>query len=152
MKKKRLIPFVMAAGLLLCSCSSQGAKRSIVHTENAPSAIGPYEQAIIIDNMVYTSGQIGLDPKTNTLVSGGIENETKQVLDNIGAVLTAANTSFNHVIKANIYLTDLNNFTIVNDIYASYFKDGNYPARSCVEISALPKGALIEIETIAYIN
>jgi 2-iminobutanoate/2-iminopropanoate deaminase len=120
----------------------------VINTENAPAAIGPYSQAIVCNGMVYCSGQIPIDPKTGELVSQSIEAETKQVLENISAVLKEAGCGFEHVIKANIFIKDMNDFTKINEVYASYFK-APYPARACVEVSRLPKDVRVEIEVIA---
>jgi 2-iminobutanoate/2-iminopropanoate deaminase len=122
----------------------------IVNTNNAPAAIGPYSQAIIIDNKVYTSGQIPIEPTTNALVEGGIVEQTKQVIRNLQAVLKAAGSDLNKAVKVTVFLTDMNNFETVNQIYAQHFSSP-YPARSVIEVSALPKGSLIEIELVASI-
>lgn len=120
----------------------------IIATNEAPEAIGPYSQAIETDNMIFCSGQIALKPGTTELISESIEQQTEQVLENLEAVLRAGGYNLENVVKTTIYLTDLNNFTIVNGIYAKYF--GDYmPARATVEVSGLPKNALIEIDCIA---
>ncbi|MDY0184753.1 MAG: RidA family protein [Desulfuromonadaceae bacterium] len=121
-------------------------KTSIV-TPNAPAAIGPYSQAIKAGNMVFFSGQIPLDPITGELVGRDIETQTRQVMRNMHAVLEAAGMDFGHIVKANIYLKDLNDFAVVNKIYAEHVPNPA-PARACVEVAALPKDALIEIEWI----
>ena len=120
-----------------------------VQTTKAPSAIGPYSQAIVSGNLVFCSGQIGLDPETGNLVDG-IENQTKQVMENIKAVLSAADSDLNHVVKTTIFIKNISDFATVNQIYGDYFSD-HKPARSTVEVSNLPKGALIEVEVIAII-
>lgn len=120
-----------------------------INTENAPKAIGPYSQAIKVDNLLFISGQLGIDPKTSTLLDG-IEAQANQAFKNIEEILKASNSSLADVCKTTIFITDLNNFSLVNEIYSSYFK--NKPARSCVEISKLPKNALIEIEAIAIVK
>ena len=122
--------------------------KKIIETRHAPSAIGPYSQAIEIDGTVYLSGQIGLDPKTGAIVQGGIEHETRQVLDNIREVLRAAELGYRDVVKTTIFLISLADFEIVNGVYGEHFTEG-YPARSTVQVSALPRGARIEIEVIA---
>ena len=122
--------------------------KKIIETRHAPSAIGPYSQAIEIDGTVYLSGQIGLDPKTGAIVQGGIEHETRQVLDNIREVLRAAELGYRDVVKATIFLISLADFEIVNGVYGEHFTEG-YPARSTVQVAALPRGARIEIEVIA---
>ncbi|MEO0226109.1 MAG: RidA family protein [candidate division WOR-3 bacterium] len=125
-------------------------KRSeIFKTDKAPAAIGPYSQAVGFGQFIFTAGQIGLDPKTGTLVQGGIENQTRQVLENIKAVIEGAGSSLEKVLKTTIYLKNLDDFAKVNEIYARYFSK-EPPARSTVEVANLPKGALIEIEAIAY--
>lgn len=120
-----------------------------VTTPNAPLAVGPYSQAIRSGKTIFCSGQIGLDPKTNQLASGGIETETKQVLQNLTAVLEAAGSDKNCVAQCTIFLTDMNNFSKVNKIYESFFSGGIKPARQTVEVSKLPKNASIEISCVA---
>ncbi len=118
-------------------------------TNLAPQAIGPYSQAIEANGFVYCSGQIGLVPDTSELVQGGIVNETKQVLKNLQAVLLAAGTDFNKVIKTEVYLVNLSDFGVVNEIYQGYFNGDNPPARATIEVSALPRSAMIEISCVA---
>ncbi|MCH5209151.1 MAG: RidA family protein [Oscillospiraceae bacterium] len=120
-----------------------------VHTENAPAAIGPYVQAKITGDLVYTSGQIPIDPKTGNLVDGGIETQAKQVCENLKAVLEAAGTSLEKVVKTNCYLKDIGDFAAFNAVYAEYFTEK--PARSCVGGLQIPKGALVEVEVIAEV-
>lgn len=122
-------------------------KREVIHTSNAPGAIGPYSQGIVVGDFVYTSGQIPLNPATGELVTD-IKLATKQSMENVKAILEAAGTSLDNVIKTSIFLKDLNDFSIVNEIYGTYFKE-NPPARSCVQVAKLPKDAVIEIEAIA---
>lgn len=117
-----------------------------IATNNAPAAIGPYAQAVKVGDWLYTSGQIPLTPE-GELVEGGIEEQTKQVLSNLKAVLDAAGARIDQVVKATVFLTDLGNFAKVNELYAEFFQD-HTPARSCVQVAALPKGAQIEIELI----
>jgi len=119
----------------------------VIATKSAPDALGPYEQAIDTGATVYTSGQLGLDPATGTLPEG-IEAQTHQALKNLQAVLAEAGLSFANVVKTTVFVQDLGDFATVNAIYATYFTQG-YPARSCVQVAALPKNALIEIECIA---
>lgn len=126
------------------------SSKEIVNTSNAPSAIGPYSQAIKINKMVYLSGQIAIDPKTQKLIDGDIETQTKRVLDNLKAVVNAAGSSLENVVKTTIYLTDIDDFPRVNEIYASYFSSGR-PARSTICVARLPKDAKIEIDAIAEI-
>ncbi|AEE90370.1 Enamine/imine deaminase [Tepidanaerobacter acetatoxydans Re1] len=122
--------------------------KKVINTNLAPKAIGPYSQAIMLEDLLFASGQIAIDPKKGEIVEGGIEAQTSQVMENIKNILSAAEMDFSNIIKTTIFLTDLNNFSLVNDIYGGYFTK-EPPARSCVEVSRLPKGALIEIEVIA---
>ncbi len=121
--------------------------KEIISTKKAPSAIGPYSQGMIVGDLVFTSGQIPLNPESGELVTE-ISKATVQVMANLSAVLEAAGSSLEKVIKTTIFLQDLNDFEKVNEIYGDYFKD-NLPARSCVQVAKLPKGAIIEIEAIA---
>ena len=123
-------------------------KKSVKTTE-APEAIGPYSQAIRIGDFLYTSGQISLDPKTMEMITGNIELETEKVLQNIEAILSAEGLNFGHVIKTTVYLTDLSEFTRMNQVYEKFFSNTK-PARACVQVAALPKGAKIEIDAIAH--
>lgn len=118
-----------------------------VHTDSAPAAIGPYVQAKITGNLVYSSGQIPIDPATGNLVDGEIEEQTKRVCENLKAVLEAAGSSLTKVVKTNCYLKDINDFAAFNGVYAEYFTEK--PARSCVGGLQIPKGALVEVEVIA---
>lgn len=126
--------------------------RKTVATKKAPAAIGPYAQANIVDNFVFTSGQIPLDPQSGSIVEGGIEAQTRQVFANLSAVLEEAGSSLEDMVKTTCFLADMNDFTTVNDIYATYFPSGVFPSRSAVQVAKLPKGALIEIEAIAVIK
>jgi 2-iminobutanoate/2-iminopropanoate deaminase len=125
-----------------------GHMKKIISTDDAPAAIGPYSQAVRSGNLVFCSGQIPLDPKLGEIVSGDIAVQTRRVLDNIAAVLRAEGLGFDNVVKTTIFLTNLGDFQTVNEIYGSCFKQ-NPPARSTVQVSALPKGANVEIEVIA---
>jgi 2-iminobutanoate/2-iminopropanoate deaminase len=125
--------------------------KKIVSTEKAPKAIGPYSQAILAEDLVYTSGQLGLDPATMELVEGGIEAQTRQVLTNLRHVLETADSGLNFVIKTTVFLQDMGEFAKMNAIYAEFFPE-NPPARSTVQVAALPKGALVEIECVALLN
>lgn len=118
-----------------------------IHTENAPAAIGPYSQAIVAGNIVFTSGQIPIDPTTGAITAEGIQEQTEQVCKNLAAVLEAAGTSLQKAIKTTCFLQDMADFAAFNEVYASYFTEK--PARSCVAIRTLPKNALVEIEVIA---
>ena len=122
--------------------------KKIISTSEAPAAIGPYSQAIRSGNFLFCSGQIPLEPESGQIVSGDIATQTRRVLDNIGAVLKAEGVAFENIVKTTIFLTDLGNFQTVNEVYGSYFKQ-QPPARSTVQVSALPKGANVEIEVIA---
>jgi 2-iminobutanoate/2-iminopropanoate deaminase len=122
-----------------------------IHSDAAPKAIGPYSQAIVANGFIFCSGQTPIDPATGNLVPGGIEEQTHQVFKNLRAVLEAAGTDFEHVVKSNVFLKDMNNFAAMNGIYASYFK-GTPPARSTVEVARLPKDCMVEIEMIALLK
>lgn len=124
--------------------------RKIVATDKAPAAIGPYAQANIIGNLVITSGQIPIEPATGNLVEGDIEVQTRQVFANLKAVLEAAGSSLDKIVKTTCFMDNMNDFAKMNEVYASFFS-GDYPSRSAVEVAKLPKGALIEIEVIAYL-
>ena len=124
--------------------------RKIVATDKAPAAIGPYAQANIIGTLVITSGQIPIDPATGNLVEGDIEVQTRQVFANLKAVLEAAGSSLDKIVKTTCFMDNMNDFAKMNEVYASFFS-GDYPSRSAVEVAKLPKGALIEIEVIAYL-
>jgi len=125
--------------------------REIVTTTEAPGAIGPYSQAVRIENLVYTSGQIAIDPRTGQFVDGDIAVQTELVLKNLKAILEAGGSSMASVIKTVIFLKDMNDFSTVNEIYGRYFSS-SYPARSCVAVESLPKGAKIEVEAVALID
>ena len=122
-----------------------------IQTKNAPAAIGPYSQGIISGNLIFSSGQIGIDPKTSELVEG-IKEQTYQVFRNIKAILEEAGSDFNNVIKVVVFIKDMNDFPLVNEIYKEHFTESYPPARSTVEVSNLPKNALIEIEVIAVVK
>jgi 2-iminobutanoate/2-iminopropanoate deaminase len=128
--------------------TSEGKK--IVSTDKAPKAIGPYSQAVRIDSLVYTAGQVGLDPVSGDLVEGGLQAQTRQVLTNLQHVLEAAGSGLRYVIKTTVYLQDMNDFGGMNEIYAGFFTE-HPPARSTVAVSGLPKGALVEIEAVALL-
>ncbi|MCX7710035.1 MAG: RidA family protein [Clostridia bacterium] len=125
-------------------------KKEIISTDKAPAAIGPYSQAVKLGNLIFTSGQIPINPATGEVVTGGIEAQTKQVLENIGAVLSAAGTDFSQVVKATVFIKDMNDFAAINKIYGEYFTSP-CPARSCVEVARLPKDVGVEIEIIAVL-
>ena len=121
-----------------------------IKTNDAPAAIGPYSQGITIENLVFVSGQLPIDPATGSFAKGDIKDLTRQCIRNIDAILKAAGTGLNNVIKTTIFVADLSNFTAVNEAYAEFFGE-SAPARSCVQVAAIPKGAAIEIEAIAKI-
>jgi 2-iminobutanoate/2-iminopropanoate deaminase len=125
--------------------------KKIVSTEKAPKAIGPYSQAVCIENLVFTAGQVGLNPATMELVEGGVEAQTRQVLTNLKHVLESADSGLNFVVKTTVYLKDMRDFPNMNTIYAEFFAE-NPPARSTVQVAALPKEALVEIECVALLN
>ncbi|MDQ7056846.1 MAG: RidA family protein [Persephonella sp.] len=120
----------------------------IIHTEKAPEAIGPYSQAVKYENLLFISGQIAIDPETQEFTGGDAKQQTERVMENIKAILEEAGLNFNHVIKTTIYLKNIQDFEAVNEVYGRYFTE-HKPARATVEVSNLPKGALVEIEAIA---
>ncbi len=120
-----------------------------IATNKAPGAIGPYSQAVVCGNMLYTSGQIGLDPETGAMVENDIRVQTERVMKNLKAVLEEAGTSFDNVVKTTCFLANISDFAVFNEVYGSYITSA--PARSCVSVKDLPKGALVEVEVIAYI-
>jgi len=122
--------------------------KSIIYTEKAPAPIGPYSQAVQTGNMLFISGQIPIDPETNQLISGSISDEAKQVMQNLEALLATAGFSFENVVKTTIFLSDMNHFAEVNEVYGSYFKS-DYPARETVAVLGLPKNVNVEISLIA---
>ncbi len=135
----------------LPSDASDKSKKKAVESADAPKAIGAYSQAVIADDFVFLAGQIGIEPKSGNLVTGGIEAETEQVLKNIEAVLKASKSDFDNVVKTTIFLADINDFAKVNEIYSKYFK-APFPARSTVQVAKLPRDARIEIEVTALVK
>lgn len=123
--------------------------KQIIFTEKAPAPIGPYNQAILVGNTLYTSGQIAINPATGNLILETIEAETKQVMENMKAVLEAAQMTFENVIKTTIFITDMNDFGKINAIYGSYFDEKSAPARETVQVAALPKNVNVEISVLA---
>lgn len=123
--------------------------KTILNTTNAPTPIGPYNQAVIYGDLLFTSGQIAINPKTGELVVDNIQDETKQVMENIMAILNAADLNFNNLIKATIFIRNMNDFAKINAVYSSYFSRENAPARETVEVSSLPKNVNIEISIVA---
>lgn len=123
-------------------------EKQVVNTDQAPAAIGPYSQALKVGEMVFVSGQIPIDPATGDILQGDIKAQTRQVLTNLNAVLTAAGSSLEKTVKTTVYITNMDEFTQVNEVYSEFFKD-QPPARACVEVSRLPKGVAVEIDAIA---
>ena len=123
--------------------------KKIITTTNAPAPIGPYNQAVLNGKILYTSGQIALDPKTGELVTDDIKTETKLVMENLKAILTEAGMTFENVLKSTIFISDMNNFGAINEVYATYFNEATAPARETVEVANLPKYVNVEISVIA---
>lgn len=126
--------------------------KKIIATDKAPAAIGPYSQAIAVGDLLFTSGQIPLDPATGEMVGASIEEQAHQVFKNLSAILYEAGSDLDHVVKTTCFIKNMGDFAKVNSIYAEYLTDGTYPARSAIEVSELPKGALVEIEAVALIK
>lgn len=124
--------------------------KQVIHTDKAPAAIGPYSQAIQIGQLLFTSGQVPIDPETGAIVEGGIQEQARQSLNNIKAILNAAGTNMGAVVKTTVFLQDMNDFAAMNEIYAQFFQEP-YPARSAVQVARLPKDVLVEIEAIAQL-
>ena len=127
------------------------AEKHVIVAENAPAAIGPYSVGIRVDNLIFTAGQLGLDPDTGELVAGGIEAETRQALTNLKNVLEAAGSSLDNVIKTTVFLQDINEFGRMNSVYREFFTE-KFPSRSAVQVAALPKAGAVEIEAIASVS
>jgi 2-iminobutanoate/2-iminopropanoate deaminase len=150
----RTLSLILAGGILLAGCRAsdsptrQGGAEHIIPGK----VIGPYSPAVRAGGFLFVSGQIALDPVTGTMKNGSIEEETAQVLDNLEAVLKASGSSAAELVSATVYLTDMNNYTVVNGIYGKRFPEGKYPARVAVQVAALPRGARIEISAIAWRN
>jgi len=123
--------------------------KKIISTTKAPAPIGPYNQAVLVGNTLYTSGQIALNPQTMELVLDNIETETKQIMENMKAVLEAANMTFENVVKTSIFISDMNSFSQINEVYATYFDEKTAPARETIEVANLPKFVNVEISMIA---
>ena len=124
----------------------------IIHTDHAPAAIGPYSQAYVVNGVLTTSGQIPVNPATGEVVEGGVEAQARQVFANIAAVLAEAGADMSAVLKTTVFLQNMNDFAAMNGVYATYFTEGSYPARSAVQVAKLPKGGLVEIESIACVK
>ncbi len=122
--------------------------KEVIHTDLAPKAVGPYSQAIMTENMIFTSGQIPIDPKAGKIVAETIEAQTEQVMNNLKAVLATAGVGMDRIVKTTCYLADINDFAAFNGVYAQYFLE-NPPARSCFQVAALPMGAKVEVEVVA---
>ena len=127
--------------------------RSLITTDGAPAAIGPYAQGVRVGNLIFTAGQCGLDPVTGQVVSGGIKEQTERAIENLKAVLEAGGSSLGQAVKTTVYLKDINDFAAMNAVYASYFENGSdsLPARTTVEVARLPRNLLVEIEVIAEV-
>lgn len=123
--------------------------KKIIATTAAPAAIGPYSQGVSFGDLVITSGQLGIDPTAGTLVSGDITGQTRQALTNVKAILEAAGSSMDRVVKTTVFLRDMDDFAAMNAIYAEFFTEGSYPARSAVQVARLPKDAVVEVEAMA---
>ena len=126
-------------------------EKKIIRTETAPVPVGPYNQAIVVGNLVFISGQIAIDPVTNEISKGGVVEQTRLVLNNLKAVLTASGSSLEHVVKANVFLKNMNDFSSMNMVYEKFFTPKTAPARSTIEVARLPKDVLVEIEAVAMI-
>ena len=124
--------------------------KQVIHTDKAPAASGPYSQAIQIGQLLFTSGQVPIDPETGAIVEGGIQEQARQSLNNIKAILNAAGTNMGAVVKTTVFLQDMNDFAAMNEVYAQFFQEP-YPARSAVQVARLPKDVLVEIEAIAQL-
>jgi len=122
--------------------------KDIIETQNAPAAVGPYSQAVKAQGLLFISGQLPLEPETGIMVKNDMQTQTRRVLDNLQQILESGGSSLEQTLKVTIFLTDMQQFSVVNDIYATYFSS-NPPARACVEVSALPKGVLVEMEAVA---
>ena len=137
------------ATVLLVGCGTTQSPHKAVFSDEAPAAIGPYSQAVQVGDVVYLAGQIGIDSPSGVLVEGGIEAQTKQALDNLGAVLKEAGMDYDNVVRATVFLSDMNNFQAMNGVYGEYFKSDHPPSRSTIQVGVIPQGALVEIDFIA---
>lgn len=152
--KKSLLPVSLVILLIALAYNTFNNKnktdmKRIINTSNAPKPIGPYNQAVISGDLMFISGQVAFDPNTDELVLDDIQTETKQVMENLKSILEEANLSFNNVVKTTIFLSDMNDFQQVNEVYGSYFSNNQAPARETVEVSRLPKDVNVEISMIA---
>jgi 2-iminobutanoate/2-iminopropanoate deaminase len=148
---RTLVSTMLLVVALCAQISLAQTTRAVVATDKAPKAIGPYSQAIIAGNLVFASGQLGIDPATNAFVPGGIKEQTEQVLNNLKAVLTEAGSSLEGVASCTVYLKDMNDFAAMNEVYAKYFPS-KPPSRATVQVAKLPKDGLVEISCIATIG
>jgi len=142
----RIVPatfFILLFAITLCA-----QEKTVIKSPDAPAAIGPYSQAIMVGNTLYCSGQIAIDPATSKMLSESIQTETRQVLKNLGAVLRAAGMDYSNVVQATVYLADMNDYKVMNEIYGEFFKE-NPPARATVQVGRLPRDARVEIACIA---
>jgi len=146
----RFLFLILASLIAFIFITTSGGKmeKKVVYTEKAPKPVGPYSQAIIAGDFIFTAGQIPIDPKTNQIVQAGIKEQTRQVLENLKAVLEEAGATFDDVVKVTVYMRDLNEFSEMNEVYSQYFKNSP-PARTTVEVSRLPRDVKIEIDLIA---
>lgn len=140
---------ITIAVVLLLGCAHGTVPRKAITSDDAPAALGPYSPGVQVGEFLFLSGQIGLNPESGKLVEGGIKEQTKQVLDNLGAVLKEAGMDYDNVVRATVYVSDMNNFQSMNSAYKGYFNSPHPPARSTVEVQLLPKGTLVEIDLIA---
>ncbi|HEX9654251.1 MAG TPA: RidA family protein [bacterium] len=141
-------PIIAFLGLWLVGCAAPPVDREVISTAHAPAAIAPYSQGIRVGNTLYVSGQIGVDPSTREFVPGGIAEQTHQVIKNVQAVLQAAGFALEDVVQSQVFLSDINNYAAMNEVYGSYFKTAP-PARAALQVARLPKDALIEIMVVA---
>ena len=125
--------------------------KKAINTNKAPLPVGPYNQAVMVKNTLYISGQVALNPTTNELIQGSIDEESHQIMKNIESILKEAGLDFKNVVRSKIYLTDMSNFSKVNEVYGSYFEKGHEPARTTIEVSGLPLGVDVEIDMIAVV-
>ena len=140
---------LLASLLLICSFISKGKNmKTVINTKNAPAPIGPYSQAVMVNDILYVSGQVAINPATGDVIKGTINDETKQVMENLKAILTEAGLDFGNIVKTTIFLKDMNNFKNVNEVYGSYFTK-DFPARETVEVARLPKDVNVEISVVA---
>ena len=142
------IDYSIGKACILLEKEGVALQKQVVSTNTAPAAIGPYSQAIDCGSFLVTSGQVPFDPATGEFVPGGITEQTRQVLTNVKAILEAAGLTMDNVVKTTVFLQNMSDFAAMNAVYAEFFTEGQYPARSAVEVGALPRGALVEIETI----